>query len=221
MTITTGARALALALTLVCPLAADGRQQTAAADRLPENECAGEEIAPRVVRVKIYNQSRMSARDIDAFVDVANRIWVAYGVSLQPQDDPDAVAVVLSNRRDPRDEAGPIVLGTTLFAHGHATPYINLSLAAAQEVAAGADDGGPPFGTRPQVQQNAIVVRILGVALAHEMGHYLLDTATHSSAGLLKRGLPSNDMARAEPARLQLTAAQRHLLCPAPGMRRP
>lgn len=222
MNIATGARAVALALTLVTPLGADGRPRTAAADRPSRNECAGEEIAPRVVRVKIYNQSRMSAGDIDALVDVANRIWVAYGVSIEPQDDPAAVAVVLSNRRDPRDDRGPIVLGTTLFADGHATPYINLSLAAAEEVAVGTDEGGVPFDARPTVQRDAIVGRILGVALAHEIGHYLLDTATHSSAGLLQRGLPSRELERAEPSYLRLTGAQqRQLLCLAAGVRRP
>lgn len=219
MTITTGAPAVALALTLISHPGPGGRQPAAAADRPPRNECAGEEIAPRVVRVKIYNQSPMSPADIDAVVDVANRIWVAYGVSLQPQNDPEAVAIVLSNRRHSRDDSGPIVLGTTLFTNGHATPYINVSLAAAQQVAAETDEGGVPFDARPQVQREAIVVRILGVALAHEMGHYLLDTAGHSSAGLLQRGLPSRELARAEPSHLQLTAAQRHLLCPAPGVR--
>ena len=214
MTIHTGARALALALTLVSPAGAAGRHQSAPADHPSHGECAGEEIAPRVVRVKIYNQSRMSDADLDTLVDVANSIWFAYGVSIQPQSDTDHVAIVVSSRSSPRSDDGPVVLGTTLFTEGHATPYINLSLAAAEMVAGETDYGGAPFNARPQVQRDAILVRILGVALAHEMGHYLLDTAAHSSAGLLRRGLTSRELARAEPTHLQLTAKQRRLLCP-------
>lgn len=215
MAITTGARAVALALTLVSPIEAVGRQQLTPADHASHGDCTGEEIAPRVVRLKIYNQSRMSEADLDAIVDVANRVWLAYGVSFQPQDGTDAVAIVLSNRPSPQTDDRPVVLGTTLFTEGHATPYINLSLAAAEAVADSTDYGRGPFNDWPQDQRDAILVRMLGVALAHEMGHYLLDSAAHSSVGLLRRGLTSRELARAEPSHLQLTDKQRRLLCPA------
>jgi hypothetical protein len=53
---------------------------------------------------------------------------------------------------------------------------------------------------------------MLGVALAHELGHYLLDTSQHSAAGLLQAGLTIHQLAFPEPARLTLTAEQQRLL---------
>jgi hypothetical protein len=58
-----------------------------------------------------------------------------------------------------------------------------------------------------------ILARMLGVALAHEFGHYLLDTTEHSSQGLLRRMLRVSDMQQANPDYLTLTDEQQHQLC--------
>jgi hypothetical protein len=167
----------------------------------------------RVVHVTVYNQAQMSVADIDRVFEVTNRVWAPYGVTLRRDAGPDAVAVVVSDRPVPTpDGYKPYVLGTTLFSQGHATPYISVSRWAAEAFAEGTSENGMSFNTRPMDQRNAIVARILGVALAHEVAHYLLDTAYHSPTGLLKAGLGIRELSFLEPWRLTLTPGQRSLL---------
>ena len=173
-----------------------------------------EACAPRVVRVSMYNQSRMRPADIERLLAVANALWAPYGVVLEMSSGPGTVAVVLRNGSSLPDDAGRMVLGTTLFAEGHATPYMRLSLAAAEAFADDSETGGLPYNVRPIEKRNELLMRILGVALAHEMAHYLLDTAQHSRGGLLQAGLGIRDLASPDPARLKLTPGQLRLLCP-------
>lgn len=76
----------------------------------------------------------------------------------------------------------------------------------------GTVEDGIPFDAWPLLQRFAILVRMMGVALAHEMAHYLLDTARHSSVGLLQAGLNIRELAFSEPTHLKLTPAQQRLL---------
>jgi hypothetical protein len=72
---------------------------------------------------------------------------------------------------------------------------------------------GRPFTSRPPDERNAIVVRMLGVALAHELAHYLLDTANHSAVGLLRATISVNDLASPRPDHLRLSTKQQQLIC--------
>jgi hypothetical protein len=54
---------------------------------------------------------------------------------------------------------------------------------------------------------------MMGVALAHELGHYLLDTTHHSTAGLLRESLSVSDLAHPNPAHLRLTDKQQRRIC--------
>lgn len=169
---------------------------------------------PRVVHVRIYNQSRMSAPDVDQLLDVAAAIWAPNGIALERGADPDAVTVVLADRPTRATaNGGGAVLGTTLFTEGHATRLINLSVAAAETAADNANQPGLPFNARPSAQRNAMLVRMLGVALAHEMAHYLLDTTQHSRDGLLRAGLGVPDLIHPNVAHLALTPDQQRHLC--------
>ena len=210
MPLTSGLLGVPIALLLAAssPLA-----QGAAQEPCPPPARA-ETCTPRVVRVSMYNQSRMRPGDIERLLAVANAIWAPYGVVLEMSSGPGTVAVVLRNGSSVPDDTGRMVLGTTLFADGHATPYMRLSLAAAEAFADDSDAGdGVPYNLRPREMRNDLLMRILGVALAHEMAHYLLDTARHSRGGLLQAGLGIRDLASPNPDRLKLTTAQWRLLC--------
>jgi len=211
MTIAFGALGVPLAVWLA---ASSPAMQTLLPDTCPPPiRRAGATCQPRLVRVTVYNRSRMQAADIDRLLDVTNRIWAPYGVVVEYGDGPGAVAVVLLDGPSLPDDDTRVVLGTTLFSEGHATPYMRLSLAAAEAFADGSHEGGIPYSARPRDQRNEILTRILGVALAHEMAHYLLDTAHHSRGGLLQAGLGVRDLVTPEPDRLKLTPAQERLLC--------
>jgi hypothetical protein len=52
------------------------------------------------------------------------------------------------------------------------------------------------------------IAPILGIAMAHEIGHLLLRSREHSSAGIMRRSWPSADLQSAAQARLRFTAEQ-------------
>ena len=179
----------------------------------PHVDHAGDNHEPRIVRITLYNHSRFTRADLEDLLAVTNRIWSPYGVTMTNESGPGAVAVIVTDQPTrAAGELGPIVLGTTLFTEGHATPYIKLSLLAAEMFADEGVESGLPFSARPRNQRDEMLTRILGVAFAHEMAHYLLDTSQHSSSGLLQAGLGVRDLTSPDPGRLKLTPGQERRL---------
>jgi hypothetical protein len=177
-------------------------------------ECGPEPEQPRVVRVKMYNQSQISEASLEQILDTTNRIWNAYGVSVEPSTSANAIAIVLSDRSHPAAaNSGPSILGDTIFTSGHATPYIHLWMGNAEALAGRSDIGGLPFIMRSREERNAVVLQMMGVALAHELGHYLLDTTHHSVGGLLRETLSVSDLAHPNPDHLRLTDKQQRRIC--------
>jgi hypothetical protein len=212
-------RTLALTVALITSLAvpsiaASPKREKSSERRQGCSECVTDLAHPKVVGLRVYNQREISEADLNRILEVAGRIWKAYGVALEPSTSMDAIAVVVS--RDTSADATdfrPAVLGDTLFTKGHATPYIHLWPGNAEALANGSEMDGRPFTSRPPHEQNAIVVRMLGVALAHELAHYLLDTANHSAAGLLRATISVNDLAFPSPDHLRLSTKQQQLMC--------
>ena len=173
--------------------------------------------ATRVLHVRIYNQTTLTPGGVQSIFEVANRLWSRYGVSLDLNPGPDEIAVVLQRGSSSAlSDRQPTVLGSTLFSEGRATPYIHLSMDHTQAVAEDVELTGPSFLQRTGLQQTDILARILGVALAHELAHYMLDTADHAATGLLQKSLKPRDFVEADPALLRLTVRQQHRLCLAP-----
>jgi hypothetical protein len=62
---------------------------------------------------------------------------------------------------------------------------IHLSIDNATTILAGYDTTGP-MSRMTSFERNMLLSRILGRALAHELGHYLLSTKSHTRTGLMK-----------------------------------
>jgi hypothetical protein len=160
-------------------------------------------VAPQTVRVHLYNQSRFSQADLDTVVCVANRLWRPYGIQIERSDAPESLVVTLSGERGPSDgRFGPAVLGTTLFVEHHAVGNIHLWLGAAEAISQ--EDAS--FRWLSPGAREAALRRMVGAALAHELGHYLLDTNRHASRGLLQQIVDVRDLETADPARLPVIA---------------
>ena len=100
---------------------------------------------------------------------------------------------------------------------GHAEPRIHLWLGAAEALASRADVSAPPFRVRSREDRDATLTQMLGVALAHEIGHYLLDTSHHAPNGLLQPVISLRDFEAPDLTHLRLNPDQRRQLC----LRRP
>ena len=209
---------LPLVMALTLPTVATARVLRQAS--IPCQPCADctDDSGPRIVHVRMYNQTRLNESVLANIVEVTNRIWEPYGISIETGTRTDAITVVVS-AGTMRDAVGgaPIAVGDTLFTEGHATPYIHLWLGGAESLARDSQSDGQSFTLKPPVERDAILLRMLGVALAHELGHYLLDTSRHSSAGLLRQTMAAREMQQPNPARLRLTRQQQQLMCQRPG----
>jgi hypothetical protein len=201
-----------IASLLIPSIAEPLERQRAIAHSEPRVDLAADSPASKVVHVKVYDQSHLSQETIASILEIASRIWRPYGVAVDQDASADAVAIVISPHLDPEDHRGA-TLGTTLFSNGHATPYIRLWMGAAEAVADAEVAGGNRFRLRPREEREAILLRMMGVALAHELGHYLLDTKHHSPGGLLQTTLSIRDLQNPETAHLTLTLEQQRLLC--------
>ena len=212
-------RIVAVPLVMALTLPSIGATRAPRQESRPCQPCfdCSDDAGPRVVHIRMYNQTRMDESAFADLLEVTNRIWTPYGISIEATTSPDAISVVVSGgtMRGAADDA-PIAVGDTLFTEGHATPYIHLWLGAAELLARNSQPAGQPFTMKPVVERDAMLLRMLGVALAHELGHYLLDTAHHSSGGLLRQTMAARDMEQADPAHLRLTRKEQQLMCQKP-----
>jgi hypothetical protein len=180
------------------------------------NGCDAGGAGTRVVPVHVYNQSRLNASMFTSLIDAANRVWAPYAIRLERHAADNAIAVVITERPNLVQRADHrVVLGDTIFNDGHATPYMHLWLSTAEDVAIRSIVRGKPFSALPEPDRDAVLIQMLGVALAHELGHYLLDTRVHTPDGLLRTALKMDDLARPNPARLRLTPEQQAVICSA------
>jgi len=176
--------------------------------------CTSEPSQSRIVHVWVFNQTRVGDGTLAEIVDSANRIWMPYGLAIEHGEGPDAIKIIVSPGMMPSATTAPgLALGDTLFTEGHASPYIHLWRGGAEALAMSAEIEGRTFTSRSIVERDRILVHMLGVALAHELGHYLLDSSRHSTAGLLRATIEVNDLAYPQPSHLRLTSEQRRRIC--------
>jgi hypothetical protein len=164
------------------------------------------------VPITVYNGSQMTVSELDAIVQTAGTLWRPYGVTLAPVPE-HGVAVIVSRGSSDRDGLRPsrMTLGTTMFSDGHAVPYIHLWVGAAEALLDASVT--PHVWSMPTIERDSRLLPMLGVALAHELGHFLLDTAAHTLEGMLQRVIPFRDLERPTPERLGLSAQQQFALC--------
>jgi hypothetical protein len=152
--------------------------------------------------------------DLAPMLETANRIWTQYGVTFETTTGTEGISVWVSSGTPDSDTGpGPQVLGTTMFSNGHSMPLIRLWWGAAKALAERVPLDGKPFDARTLNERDRILQQIMGVALAHELAHYLLDTMQHSHTGLMQAPLSIHDLAYPQPARLSLTIDEQRRVC--------
>lgn len=182
-------------------------------DRCPRACSVGANLS-RVVHVHVFNQSRLNEASVGVIVNVANRLWAPYGITIEAATAPGSIVVIVAARSAAvtPGSSNDGVLGTTMFNDGHATPNIHLWLGAAEEMTRRIEYPSWPPDVAPPATREMSILQVMGVALAHELGHYLLDSSEHSSEGLLRAHLALPVMEHADRVHLTLTCAQRRAI---------
>jgi hypothetical protein len=148
-----------------------------------------------VLPMHLDNQTRLRPQDLEVIAGIADAVWRRYQVRVVLAGfAAAALRVTVVDKSSPQaGTQGPIPVASIVFDQGHATPTIYLWLGSAERLAA-SRPGERNFSDLPTNRQNLLVSRILGASLAHEIGHYLLDSAAHSTRGLLRATIPTLEM---------------------------
>jgi len=147
---------------------------------------------PSHLRVDIVFQGLpMQPRLEASAMDEVTHIWAEYGVDIQALNPRDAVrddavrlTVVLANL--PNVPTAPGMLGSIPFLDGTPEPVILLYPDAITTLISNVRVSALPDHDWPFMLRDVINGRVLGRALAHEIGHYLLRSRQHSAIGLMR-----------------------------------
>ncbi|MFM9915802.1 MAG: hypothetical protein ACKVOX_08345 [Rhizobacter sp.] len=103
----------------------------------------------------------------------------------------------------------PAALGWIEFVDGQPQPLITVSLERARVVVSRAVVAGRLVQDWPAVVGERLTAVAIGRAIAHEVGHYLLQSPAHSRTGLMRAGLATRDLTERGTARLGLSKDER------------
>jgi hypothetical protein len=145
---------------------------------------------PRPLRVDIAIERASAAPAFAAgAIEEAAGIWAAYGVQIRVPAESDAThhdALRLVVRLvPPGKRTANGALGSITFSGDGPEPTIELYPANVSALIA-AVAFNRREDTWPAASRDRVMARVLGRALAHEVGHFLLRSRSHSTNGLMK-----------------------------------
>jgi hypothetical protein len=140
------------------------------------------------------------------YVDVA----LQAADSLTPPRADDSLRLVLTDRRsNGRTVPG---LGWIDFVDGEPAKTITVSVTAAHDMAARGRWAGRSLSVLPAGVGETFLVRTLGRAVAHEVGHYLLRSTDHTVRGLMRPTLSVDEIMGRSGQQYRLLPAEEALL---------
>jgi hypothetical protein len=182
------------------------------------DEC---EVLPRPqMRIRLSVLSTAFGDAAAAIQQAADEAWSPEGIAFEwllgEPIDRDAwvgtnIWIVVQQASAARQD--PAALGAVTFVDGQPRPLIRLSLDAAvrwvQRYANGlAKTRLHPLTTLAVGDTRALVLRAVGAAAAHELGHYVLASSGHARDGLMQAIYDRPEMLR-EPSMLMLDGSNR------------
>ena len=170
-----------------------------------------------VLLVTVQQESRepfdaRALRDMDADV---RRAWRPYAdVSLRDATDPlvaaadDVLTLVITDRRSASGDG----LGWIEFAGNQPSHTIYVSRGEAVRLATQGRWAGREMTDWPPKVQQMFLRKAMGLAIAHEVGHYLLRSKAHAATGLMRARFTVADLMTASPASYRLDADAQSIL---------
>jgi len=159
----------------------------------------------------VFGGEPMTTQFEASALEETTRIWASYGVDVRDassdatREDAIRLDVVLARRARPQVAAG--ALGSIMFLDDVPEPaivmYPNAILDLVSNTTVGSYDRPLPAALRDVVHG-----RVLGRALAHEIGHFLLRSRGHSPYGLMRAHQPVGDLVSPDRHRFTLSAEE-------------
>jgi len=185
-------------------------------------------VAPAQARIALAFDAGTPPAMRTSIVEEAARVWSPYGIALADAAGSAPPAAVLVLRvaivDKPAADTNDHALGSIPYHDGVFDASISLYAGTASGMVSSAlkSSGAPgAWSPWPSAYYDGLLARVLGRALAHEIGHYLLHTRNHSASGLMRAVQPIGWLMEAGDHRLVLTddevAVLREWLCEASG----
>jgi hypothetical protein len=175
----------------------------------------------RTLNINLASSQDLSATSTGALVAEVNAIWWDSNLSLvwrtadvsdplpaMPESEDWLRVLVLARQTPGPADMSTFAVGELLRSDG-ARPLAIASIIAARRVVDDSIRAKPLDGPRDYDRRLGVV---LGRAVAHEIGHYLLGTSTHAPAGLMRANIGAQEFADVRSRSFRLDeVAQAHL----------
>jgi hypothetical protein len=161
------------------------------------------ESVQRIITIELSGQQRLPVVTTRRIAEQVRTIWRTHGVHVEGLEGPTASPITLyveiSNLSRPPEAGARLELGVFRRTDNR----ITISLPAAMSIGA----PGVPTSeslTWPDFRRDFALGTVLGRAIAHEIGHFLLGPA-HSKSGLMRAAFRATEMADPRDGAFDLT----------------
>jgi hypothetical protein len=174
-----------------------------------------EDVPPMTVNV--YTARGISPHLVTETLDEAGAIWNDAGITLAwrvvPGGRPEYSAaphIVINDASGPRTPEGQTPVGWVEFRRpDDPDQEIHLSRANGMRLLQLASEPGKSIELQPPKAVDILLGRMLGRALAHELGHFLLRSRSHTRTGLMRGDRTVRDFITPGRRGCEVNAAQR------------
>jgi hypothetical protein len=171
-------------------------------------------IEPALTVAALLRSQSLSDSELSIVRTEAARLWKRYGVTLtwsnsvaDAQPSPYAVLVIVSERDSSDPAGGPPALGSVMRVGDAFMRRIIVSRPAIHDFVqhtTGVPDASDAF--------RHLNARMIGRVIAHELGHLLLNSSTHSPFGMMRQSFGSADVRADDLRRFTLQGHELELL---------
>jgi hypothetical protein len=168
--------------------ASDAREMMAA--------CSPDSVERHKLRVRLVPAKGVPAEMLEPAMKEVVELWQPYDVDVEWQDEwvegdtgpkPDLFVFFVDRELERQSKMAPTAVAWILFVEGSPRPLVNVSVGAARRLlneTRWLDER--PVRVAPLSIQDRLIGTMIGRALAHEIGHYLLASSKHANDGLMK-----------------------------------
>jgi hypothetical protein len=173
------------------------------------------EPSPTHILLQIVQVTPVASEALETMARAAAEIWAPYNIVVSPvytkarPDDREGQWITLvfrdqpANRIDGKAPRGHRALASLVFTDGTPGDVIYASLGTALRTV---QSGG--LGKGASAVEERLAAQLLGLSVAHELGHYLLRSKNHSKEGLMRPSLDASDTISHDVARFRLLPEQ-------------
>lgn len=159
-------------------------------------ECSGAEGERLQLRTRLVPAKDIGPEMIEVVQEEVAELWRPYGVDIVWEEawtvvsldrpKPELFVFFVDRELEARG-TGATPVAWIQFLNGAPGQLINVSVSSAKRLLhETAWHDQRPIRMAPQNAQDRLIARMIGRALAHEIGHYLLASSSHAKNGLMK-----------------------------------